>query len=150
MTLSDEFVIWFNSSSSFESCMASTVFTSNGSISGSGKFQYTSIILLIINNIYRSQCTNSVLWEKLAASRSKWIWNNCHPLEIFNCDDLLLFTGLYYINGLRNPLKQVSLMCLMNRMMRDSLHGEDVENNSSIELIRRFLGLHTVNLAKNR
>lgn len=37
----------------------------------SGKFQYTSIILLIINNIYRSQCTNSVLWEKLAASRSK-------------------------------------------------------------------------------
>lgn len=44
---------------------------------------------------------------------------------------LLLFTGLYYINGLRNPLKQVSLMCLMNRMMRDSLYGEDVENNSS-------------------
>lgn len=37
----------------------------------SGKFQYTSIILLIINNIYRSQCTNSVLWEKVAASRSK-------------------------------------------------------------------------------
>jgi len=36
-----------------------------------GKFQYTSIILLIINNIYRSQCTNSVLWEKVAASRSK-------------------------------------------------------------------------------
>lgn len=63
---------------------------------------------------------------------------------------LLLFTGLYYINGLRNPLKQVSLMCLMNRMMRDSLHGEDVENNSSIELIRRFLGLHTVNFVKNR
>ena len=62
---------------------------------------------------------------------------------------LLLFTGLYYINGLRNPLKQVSLMCLMNRMMRDSLHGEDVENNSSFESIRRFLGLHTVNLARN-
>lgn len=40
-------------------------------------------------------------------------------------------------------------MCLMNRMMRDTLHGKDVENNSSFESIRRFLGLHIVNLAKN-
>ena len=40
-------------------------------------------------------------------------------------------------------------MCLMNRMMRDTLHGKDVENNSSFESIRRFLGLHTVNLTKN-
>jgi len=37
----------------------------------------------------------------------------------------------------------------MNRMMRDTLHGKDVENNSSLESIRRFLGLHTVNLTKN-
>lgn len=40
-------------------------------------------------------------------------------------------------------------MCLMNRMMRDTLHGKDVENNSSFASIRRFLGLNTVNLAKN-
>lgn len=40
-------------------------------------------------------------------------------------------------------------MRLMNRIMGDTLHGKDVENNSSFESIRRFLGLHTVNLAKN-
>jgi len=91
--------------------------------------------MLIISNIYILQCTNSVLLGKMAASRSKWIWINCHPLEIFNCANLLLFTGLYHINGIRNPLKQVSLICLMNRMMRDTLHGKDVENNSSIESI---------------
>lgn len=34
-------------------------------------FLYTSATILIISNIYRLQCTNSVLWEKLAASRSK-------------------------------------------------------------------------------
>ena len=33
-------------------------------------FLYTSATILIISNIYRLQCTNSVLWEKLA-SRSK-------------------------------------------------------------------------------
>lgn len=37
----------------------------------------------------------------------------------------------------------------MNRMMRDTLQGKYVENNSSFESIRRFLGLHTVNLEKN-
>ena len=40
-------------------------------------------------------------------------------------------------------------MCLMNRMMRDTLREKDVGNNSSFESIRRFLGLHTVNLTKN-
>lgn len=29
--------------------------------------------MLIISNIYRLQCTNSVLLEKMAASESKWI-----------------------------------------------------------------------------
>lgn len=39
----------------------------------SGKFLYTSATILIISNINRLQCTNSVLWGKMAASRSKWI-----------------------------------------------------------------------------
>lgn len=38
----------------------------------------------------------------------------------------------------------------MHRMMKDALHGKDVKNNSSFESIHRFLGLLTVNLAKNR
>jgi len=34
-------------------------------------FIYISITILIISNIYRLQCTNSVLFGKMAASRSK-------------------------------------------------------------------------------
>ena len=58
----------------------------------SGKFPYISITILIISNICRVECTNSVLFGKIDASCSKWIWNNCHPLEIFNCVDLRFFT----------------------------------------------------------
>lgn len=39
----------------------------------SGKFLYTSVTALIVSKIYRLRCTNSVLWGKMAASRSKWI-----------------------------------------------------------------------------
>ena len=60
----------------------------------SGKFPYTTLTVLIISNIYRLQCTNSVLWEKMAAIRSKWIWDICYPLEIFNCVDLRLLSSL--------------------------------------------------------
>lgn len=37
----------------------------------SGKFLYTPITMLIISNIYRLQCTNSVLLGKMAASKNK-------------------------------------------------------------------------------
>ena len=48
--------------------------------------------MLIVSSIYRLQCTNGVLLGKMAASKNKWILNNCHPLEIFNCIHLCLFT----------------------------------------------------------
>lgn len=60
----------------------------------SGKFPYISITILIISNICRVECTNSVLLGKLAAIKRKWIWNICHPLEFFNCDDLCLLSPL--------------------------------------------------------
>ena len=70
----------------------------------SGKFPYTSVTMLIINAIYRLQCTNSVLWEKKTTSKRKWIWNNCHPLEIFNCADLR-FLSLYRHNFRLFPIQ---------------------------------------------
>ena len=39
----------------------------------SGKFSYTPLTILIISNIYRLQCTNSVLLGKMSTSKSKWI-----------------------------------------------------------------------------
>ena len=37
------------------------------------KFLYTSATTLIISNICRLQCTNSVLSEKMEASKCTWI-----------------------------------------------------------------------------